>query len=481
MRVNDFVSRESNLAKNTMIITVGKVCTQLVSFLLLPLYTAILSTEEYGVVDLLNTLVSLLLPLVTLQIDQALFRELVEVRDNESKKAKIIKTGISTVAIQCAVYVVIFIFLSPLLHNEYKFFLASNVLINAILGILLQIARGLGDNKSYAIASFFSASLTIVFNVIFLVVAQLGAKGMLMATFVGQLLAATYLIVILHIFQYLKSGEYKKSLVIKLLKYSIPLIPNAISWWIIDASDRVIVTSFLGVAQNGILAASLKFAALLTGLNYITTLSWTESVAVAINDRDIENYFNRMINVFLRFYIAISVGMIACMPFVFPVLVNAKYQEGYGLVPISILATLFNVVVGLVSVIYVAKKNTKAIAQTSIMAAIINISVHLLLIKHIGLFAAVLSSFIAFFSMSILRIIDIKKKGYLTIRIDNSLIFSTFIVLLIVLMSYYLGNMLEYCVALLFTILFAVLINKDTFMSIVNLIVNKIHQKKDVR
>ena len=62
------MSREGKLIKNTAIIMVGKICTQMISFFLLPIYTAILSTEEYGIVDLLNTLISLLLPLITLQI-----------------------------------------------------------------------------------------------------------------------------------------------------------------------------------------------------------------------------------------------------------------------------------------------------------------------------------------------------------------------------------------------------------------------------
>lgn len=472
------MSRESSLIKNTIIITIGKVCTQLVSFFLLPLYTAILSTEEYGVVDLLNTLVALLLPLVTLQIEQALFRELVEARGNEAEKAKVIRTGIFSVLVQCTIYFGIFICLAPLINNEYKYFLATNVLINAILSVLLQIARGLGNNKCYAMASFFSASLTIVFNVFFLTGVKWGARGMLVATFMGQLVAAIYLVFTLQIFKYIKNGEYKKKLMISLLKYSIPLIPNAISWWIIDASDRIIVTALLGISQNGILAASLKFASLLTGLNYITTLSWTESISVAINDKDIENYFNRMINVFLRFYIAISVGMIACMPFAFPILVNAKYQAGYGLIPISIMATLFNVVVGLVSVVYVAKKNTKAIAQTSVMAAVINISVHLLLIKYIGLYAAVLSSLIAFLSMSVLRIRDIKKKGYLTIKIEGRLVASTAIVLIMVLLAYYSSSFFAHVAALLETILFAVIINRNTFVSIVNLILGKLKKNK---
>lgn len=472
------MSRESNLVKNTMIITIGKVCTQLVSFLLLPLYTAILSTEDYGVVDLLNTLVALLLPLVTLQIDQALFRELVEVRGNKDRTAEVIKNGMLFVVVQCAIYFMVFVCLSPWIHNKYKYFLASNVLINALLGVLLQIARGLGNNKGYAMASFFSASLTIVFNVIFLVGVKLGADGMLAATFLGQLLAAIYLGISMNIFQYLEIDKFKKNIITKLLKYSIPLIPNAISWWIIDASDRVIVSSFLGVSQNGILAASLKFASLLTGLNYITTLSWTESIAVAINDKDIDNYFNKMVDIFLRFYITISIGMIACMPFVFPILVNVKYQTGYGLVPISIMATLFNVVVGLVSVVYVAKKNTKAIAQTSVMAALINISVHLLLIKHIGLYAAVLSSLIAFFSMSILRVADIKKKGYIAIKIQSKLIVSASVTLVIVLFAYYSGIRLAYYSAFVVTCLFAVVINKNTFMSIVNMFIGKFRNTK---
>ena len=83
------MSREKQLAKNTLIITIGKICTQLITFFLLPLYTGILSTEEYGIVDLLNTLVSLLLPIVTFQVEQAMFRELIEVRANENKKKEI--------------------------------------------------------------------------------------------------------------------------------------------------------------------------------------------------------------------------------------------------------------------------------------------------------------------------------------------------------------------------------------------------------
>ena len=469
------MSREKNLAKNTIIITIGKICTQLITFFLLPLYTGILSTEEYGTVDLLNTLVSLLLPIVTFQVEQALFRELIEVRDNDESKKKIISSGVITVIFQCIIYLIMFALVSPFVNNNYKFFLATNVVAYIFLSLFQQIARGLGDNKRYAIGSFISALFTIIFNVLFLVVIKLGAYGMLLGTMSGQLIASIYLFITLKLYKYIKIKEYRKDIIKKLWKYSIPLIPNAISWWVFNASNRVIATTFLGVDQNGILAAALKFSSVYITFYNIFNMSWTESISIAVNDEDVNNYFNKMFNIMLKLFTAMGIGIIACMPFVFPIMINEKFSSGYGLVPISILGSLFNVVVGLISVIYVAKKNTKAIANTSVISALINILVHLSLIKFIGLYAAVISTFASFFIMSIYRIMDINKK-YFKIKIDKSLIIKTLIVLVIVLPLYYINNIYLNIFSLLVAILFAWNINKNSFKTTTNFLKRKINK-----
>ena len=137
------MSREKNLFKNTIIITIGKVCTQLITFLLLPLYTGVLSTSEYGIVDFLNTLVSLCLPIVTFQVEQALFRELIEVRDDEEKKKSIISSGVITVIFQCILFLILFAMIAPFINNDYKYFLATNVIAFIFSSLFLQIARGL--------------------------------------------------------------------------------------------------------------------------------------------------------------------------------------------------------------------------------------------------------------------------------------------------------------------------------------------------
>ena len=210
------MSREKTLFKNTLIITIGKVCTQLITFFLLPLYTAILSTEEYGTVDLLNTLVSLLLPIVTFQVEQAVFRNLIDNRENEDVKKKIISTGIFSVILQCIIYICIFFIISPFFENQYKYFLATNVIAYIFASLTQQMARGLGKNTHYAIGSFLSAFSTIIFNILFLVVFKFGAYGMLMANMFGQIICAIYNIIALKLYKYISISEFKKAVLMKL-------------------------------------------------------------------------------------------------------------------------------------------------------------------------------------------------------------------------------------------------------------------------
>lgn len=419
------MSREKSLVKNTIIITIGKICTQMVTFFLLPVYTALLSTEEFGIVDLLNTLVSLCIPIVTFQIEQALFRHLIDCRENESEIQNIISTTVITTILQSILYLLIFCIIAPLIHNQYKYFLATNVIACIFSSIMLQTSRGLGDNKKYAIGSFITALTTVILNILFIVVFKWGAYGMLLATLIGHIVCSVYIFVIKKVYKYIKIKSYSKKIVKKLWKYSIPLIPNAISWWIFNSSDRIIVSYILGIGQNGILSASYKFSNVYITIYNIFNMTWTESASLHVNDNDNSEFFSKIINTTLKFFSAICFGIISFMPFIFPLMINEKFGDAYNQIPILMLSSLFNVLVGLISVIYIAKKDTKAVARTSILAATINLIVNLVLIKFIGLYAASISTLVAYFTMSIYRLYDVKK--YIKIKLDKSFILKNFI------------------------------------------------------
>ena len=84
------MNKKKELAKNTVIIFFGRVCTQLISFFLLPLYTSYLSTSEYGTVDLIQTYVTLLVPIITLELEMSIFRYLIDCRGKEKDTNKLV-------------------------------------------------------------------------------------------------------------------------------------------------------------------------------------------------------------------------------------------------------------------------------------------------------------------------------------------------------------------------------------------------------
>ena len=466
------MNREKQLIKNTAIITVGKICTQMVSFFLLPLYTAILTTAEYGVVDLLNTLVSLLLPIVTFQIEQAVFRYLIDARNDEEKTAKVISTTVFTVIIQCIIYLAIFILVSRWINNEYKYFLATNVIACIGSSIMLQISRGLGDNQTYAIGSFITAGVTIIFNVIFIVGFRFGAYGMLTASLLANIICVIFIFFRKKIYRYLSITEYKKELLKKLWKYSLPLIPNQLSWWVFNSSNRLIISTFLGMSANGIFAAAHKFSSVYITIYNIFNMTWTESATLHIDDEDNSEFFSKITNNMFSLFSCLCFGIIAFMPFIFPIMINEAYGEAYNQIPILMLASLGNVGVGLISVIYIARKKTKEVAKISIMAAVINLIVHLTLIKFIGLYAASISTLVAYYSMLIYRFIDVRK--YVKLNLDKKMLLRALVMVVFLLFAYYLNNFILNIIMVLVTIIYSIMVNRKNITAILGFVKTKI-------
>ncbi len=454
------MKREKQLVKNTLIVVLGKMCTQFISFLLLPLYTAVLSTEEYGIIDLFNTYISLLVPIVTLQIGQAAFRYLIDVRENDTAKVQLLTTVLYTVIVQSILYLIIYGILSPFIKNNYKIFLATNVIATIFSGIMLDISRGLGDNKTYSQGSVISGTGAIILNVFFIVVLKMGANGMLIATFISNILSIGYIFIKKKLYKYFSPKNYKFAILKKICKYSIPLVPNQLSWWFVSVSDRTIISYVLGVSVNGIYSAANKFSSLCSAAFGIFNLTWSESASLHINDEDNSIFFNNIFNVTLKIFVSISLLIIACMPFLFRFFITGSgYADAYYQIPILLISTIFSIVVSLFGSVYIALKKSNEIAKTSFYSAIINIVVNCLLIKYIGLYAASISTFVSFFLMTIYRYFDIQK--YIKIRFEKLFIVSTLFITIILLITYYININIISIFSLIIVIVFVIHYNKN--------------------
>lgn len=467
------MQQEKQLAKNTLILAVGKICTQSFSFFLLPLYTAVLSTEEYGIVDLIVTYTGLLLPLVYFQFDQAIFRFLIDVREKGREREQIISTIFIFSVLQIILVAGIFVLVQGFLSSAYKWFLLYMTVASVASAIMLQIARGLGDTLGYTLGSSLSAAVQIVCNVVFLLVLDMGAEGMLLATVLGHVSAAVFLFIKEKTYRDISPKNFDSVMLKQMLRYCIPLVPNQLSWWAISASDRVIVSTLLGNSFTGLLSVGNKFSTMFVAVYNIFHLAWSESAALYIQAPEDERnaFFSHVITDMFRLFTCAGIGVIACMPFVFPILVNDNFADAYGLVPFYMLATLFHTVTGLYAAIYVALKETKEIAKTSMMAGIINVISHLLLINSCGLYAAAFSTVIGYATMTISRYIHIQK--YVSVRLNLRTVLAVAGLYLLTTWAYFSKNMLLQGAVLLFVAFFSVCTNKKLLLKLYDSVMKK--------
>lgn len=452
------MNKKKELAKNTIIIFLGKVCTQLISFLLLPLYTSYLITEEYGFVDLVTTYVTLIVPIITMELEMSVFRYLVDCRKDKDEKKRVFSNNFIILLASLGIFIVLYLIVSCFWKFDYRYLILFDIVICTFSGNFLQIARGVGRTIDYAISCIITGVSTILLNILLIVVFKLGAFGMITSMAVANGLGAVYLFIRLKMWQYIDFKKKDKKLIKEMYKYSIPLVPNGISWWIVNVSDRTIITAILGAAANGIYAVSNKFPTILSSLLGIFNLSWSESAALHINSPDRDEFFSDVCNTMTKLFTCLGVGMIAVMPFVFPLLVNHSYDEAFYYIPILVLGSVFNVVICLYSAVYIAKKMTKQVAMTSIIGAVINLVVNLVLIHFIGLFAAALSTAISYFVMMMYRHFDLKK--YMTITYEKGLVIKTVLIFVFAIVLYYQRNIWLDLVSLVVVVIYAVLMNK---------------------
>lgn len=460
------MSKESKLMKNTIMLAIGNICTKCISFFMLPLYTSILSTSEYGDVDLVSTYVSLLIIIMTLQFEQGVFRFLIDSRNNENKKINYITTTIFSIFIVNLIFVILFFPLLKYINYQYTYYLLTWVVIGSFTAILLQIPRGIGENIIYVIGSFISGSSNVILNVIFVAVLRYGTGGMLSASVISLLLTTIFLCIKLKLWKYIKISYFDKNCFKNLVKYSLPLIPSTLCWWIINASDRMIINFALGTVYNGIYAAAYKFPSLFSMISNIFQLSWTESASENVNDSGRDKFYDQILNKAIKFYSSCNIFIISVLPFIFNFLIKKDFAVSYYYIPILMTAALFHSIASLYGSIYFAFKKTNEVALTTVVSAIINIVINIMFIYVIGLYAAAISSVLAYFAIIIIRHIDLGKE--VKINISKKYLFCETFIYVIVFISYYLRISIIQGIVLLTIIPYCIYQNKDVIIKILN-------------
>ena len=407
------MNRGKALAKNTLIISFGTFLPKLAGVIVLPIITSELTKAEYGTYDLVSTLVLLFLPVVTLQVQMAAFRYLIDCRGDERRTKSIVSTILAFIVPMSVVSLTLLylalglprLALPPLTRLQicgYFFF-------DILLLTLQQTLRGLDKNKLYSVSAVVRAAVNMLLVVLTVSGWHQGLTGALMSLMIA---AAVGLLVVLlggHIFGLLDLRLVNRATLKELLNYSWPLIPNALSNWVLSFSDRAVLTAVKGLEAVAVYGAACKIPALFSVAQSTFVFAWQENASIALGDEDASKYYTRMFDEIFRILVGIMAGLIAAAPLLFRFFVRGDYADSYPHMPILFMAMLFSSVASFMSGIYVAHKRTRNVGITTMVAAGINLLIDLACVRWIGIYAASLSTLISYFALALYRMLDAKR------------------------------------------------------------------------
>ena len=410
---------EHGLKYNTIIIAISNLGSRAISFILAPIYSFYMNPEQYGTMDLISTTVVLIFPFVCIDVFEAAFRF---ASDNKYDKKKVLtNTGIIGIVAEVTI-----LLLYSLLSFFFKFpsvifICLVTATLDSIFYVMAEFARGSGKMITFALSGILSSVAMLLMNILFLIVLSKGLTGWIISLILEKVVAIFYLSISIKAWRLFSFKSIDKVFIKEILKYCIPLMPSASMWWVMNASDRYVISFFAGMAATGIYAVANKLPAILSVFENVFYQAWQTS---AIRIKDTENRDDLFSSVFTKYFSFLSVGVVSILVILKPLITHlfAKdYHAAWISAPVLLFAVMIHALGGNLGTLYTVYKNTVGALKTSTIGAISNIVLNIIFVKLYGYTAAAWTTLVSYFVVLFMRWIDSRK--FIHLRINKKDLF----------------------------------------------------------
>lgn len=465
-------SKYQNLAKNSMIFMIANFGSKFFSFILVPFYTHVLSTGEYGTVDTLIATVSLLSPIATLGIGDVIIMFLSR-KEYEPKKIFTNATVLILIGNILVSFIYPFLFLSTIFKN-YVVYFAILVITSSIYGVLQMYVRGIGKVAACAASGVVYTVTLALANILLLLYLRKGIPGYLVSTMLAYFVPSVYLFIIAKD-KCFKVFLIDKGLIRKVLMLSIPLMPTAILWTLMNLADKYAILWFVGPSGNGIYAVSHKIPTIISVIYSIFQQAW-QLTTFELDMRKERSAAYTNIFELLSCVIFISGAFLIVLNRLYiTYFCSSEYYEAWKISPILMYSSILNCISGLLGSNYLIMHDTKAALKVTAIGAFINTALNLVLVPICGLYGAAVATVIGYLYMVVKKYLDTANFTPLNINIKRFVFVNIFFIIMF--FSAKLESIiLFYCLTSVFVIFF-VLIYKDQFNKIMTLVKSRFKRK----
>jgi O-antigen/teichoic acid export membrane protein len=458
-----------SLLSLTILYTVGNLSSKVISFVLVFFTTFYLTKEDVGAYDLILITLSLLSPFVTFQLTDAALRWLLDNdRGDNSKKVFSTITAIFT-ASHIVLYVLMFIY-DYFYTVKYFNLLFTLVLFQSIYLFLIQCIRGLGKNEVYVGVGLLNTFIYVGLAILALAVFNFRVEGLLYSSIIAGFVTSVVLLFLGKLYTLWDRKSITLEFSKTLLQYSVPLIPNSLSWWAISSANRYIILMYLGAAANGIFAIAFKLPTILLMFVNIFYLAWQEKSILSFEREDRDEYYTIVLKKYIRILFSISILIVASNKILLSYIVSKEFFDAWQYTPLLLLSIILSAIAGFYGTGYLSAKKTRGALTSSLFGGLATVGLSFLLIPKFGLFGASYAIVIGYLVLLVIRTFHMKNIFAIVFPYKLAF-FMLFLLALVSLLNY--GNIYVLYGNVLLAIILLGMVNKKELIEMKNLIQNK--------
>ena len=395
--------RSGFLLKNVGMLTISNFASKILVFFLVPVYTNALSTQDYGTFDLAISTVTMLYPILTVNIVDAVMRFCL---DDQYDKGAVIAIGkkymVRSIAVAGLLALSLY-FGKPLdLSGSLVCLVFLYYTAYAVHQFAIQLAKGLERVKDMAIAGVAGTVVMVATNILFLVAFPCGLPGFFVANILAQAVPAVFLAIKLKAWIF-EGSRTDLRLQKEMLAYCAPLIFTVLGWWINSAADRYVVTYLCGVAASGILSVAYKIPGIINILQGIFIQAWQISAMKEYGESDTAKFYGGTFSALNTLMCAACAWLILLTRPIAGMLFAKDFYEGWQYVPFLLISSVLNCASGFLGPILSAKKDSKAMARSAIDGSAINVVLNISLVSWVGIQGAAIATAISSYAIYAVR------------------------------------------------------------------------------
>ena len=409
------------LLKNTAVLTVGTFVSKLLVFLLLPLYTSCLSPAEYGTADLITNLANFLIPIFCCGVSEGVLRFSLREKTEDGSPRYDPKAVFSTSAVITLIGSVLLFLLLPVFSfvpsfKGYGVLVVLYVTASNLHSIAAEYVRAAEKTTLYAFQGVLNTALVILLNITFLLGFDFGIYGYVLAVILADFLTTVFLVFYARLYRDFSIGRIDCTVTRVILRFSIPLIPGTILWWIISVSDRYLLTWLSGAEANGLYVAAAKIPTLLTLMTTVFMTAWKTSAVTEGSGntdearREKAEFYSKVYRGFVAILFSIGAGITLFSKLFARILFSEGFFEAWQFIPILTVATVFYSLSRFLGSVYFVSEKSLRSSLTAAAAAAVNIALNLLLIPYYGALGAATATVVAYLVEFVVRDVDAKRE-----------------------------------------------------------------------